>query len=149
MATNLKNKLIRENPVIARLQDPKYRTVNFLRSINHYTSWRYPTERQLEVATRVMDNFDAQEKLQPLADLSRKEFTGQVVTITRKARNKAYYYLLTVKCKHDRNTYLLRKTKALAGVKVGDMITASAELESTGMPGTYYLRKPTKTAVTT
>lgn len=149
MATNLKKKLIRENPVIARLQDPKYQRVNFLRNVNHYTSWRYPTERQLSVATRVMDDFDAQEKLQPLADLSRMTITGQVVTITRKPRNKAYYYILTVKCKHDRNTYLLRKTKALAGVKVGDMITATAELQTTGMPGTYFLHKPTKTAITT
>lgn len=145
MATNLKKKLIRENPVIARLQDPKYQRVNFLRSVNRYTSWRYPTERQLVVASRVMDDFDAQEKLQPLADLSRMTITGQVVTITRKPRNKAYYYILTVKCKNDRNTYLLRKTKALAGVKVGDMITATAEPQETGMPGTYFLHKPTKT----
>lgn len=146
MATNLKKKLIRENPVIARLQDPKYQRVNFLRSINRYTNWRYPTERQLVVATRVMDDFDAQEKLQPLADLSRRTIIGQVVTITRKPRNKAYYYILTVKCKHDNNTYLLRKTKALASVKVGDMITATAELQTVGMPGTYFLHKPTKTS---
>lgn len=145
MANNLKKKLIRENAVIARLQDPKYQRINFLRSINHYINWRYPTERQLVMATRIMDDFDTQEKLQPLTDLSRMTITGQIVSITRKPRNKGYYHILTVKCKNDRNTYLLRKTKALAGAKVGDMITATAEPQETGMPGTYFLYKPTKT----
>lgn len=145
MANNLKAKLIREVPVIARLQDPKYRSVNFLRKVNSYTNWRYPTERQLEVANRIMDDFDKGEAIQPLHDLSRKAITGQVVSIRRVARTKAYYRLLIIKCTNDKNTYLLRETKALAGVRVGDMVTATATLIPGSIPSQYFLRKPTKT----
>lgn len=147
MANNLKKKLVRENPVIARLQDPKYQRVNFLRSINRYTNWRYPTDRQLDVATQVMDEFDSNEKRQKIFDLSRKTLTGQVVTITRKPRNKGYYYILTVKCRNDRNTYLLRKPKALDGIKVGDMVRTTANLSACPMPGTYLLERPTKSSI--
>lgn len=145
MANNLKKKLIRENPIIARLQDPKYRVVNFLRSVNGYTNYRYPTEKQIEVANKIMDEFDKGEKIQPLADLSRRSIIGTVVSVRRVPRNKAYYNLITVKCKQDQNSYIMRETKALAGVKVGNKITVTASLERASIPSTYFLRKPTKT----
>lgn len=147
MANNLKKKLIRENPIIARLQDPKYRKVNFLNSVNNYTNWRYPSNKQLEVASDIMDNFDEGEKLQPLSDLSRITVVGKVATLRRVPRNKAYYYLMTIKCNKDQNTYILRKTKALAGVKVGDKVTVRASLEPASVPSHYFLQHPTKTAI--
>ena len=147
MATNLKKKLIRENPVIARLQDPKYQRIRFLRSVNNYTSMRYPTQSQLDVATRIMDEFDESENLQPLTNLDRKFVTGQVVTIRRCARNKAFYSLLVVKCRNDPRRYLLRETKALAGVKVGQTVKATASLTPSSKPGDYFLSRPTKTGI--
>ena len=147
MANNLKKKLVRENPVIARLQDPKYQRVNFLRGVNRYINWRYPTERQLDVATRIMDEFDESENLQPLTNLNRTLVTGQVVTIRKCARNKAFYNLLVVKRSNDPRRYLIRETKALAGVKVGQSIRATASLVPSPKPGDYFLSRPTKTEI--
>lgn len=149
MANNLKKKLIRENPVIARLQDPKYRAVKFLHKVNEFTNWKYPSEKQLTAVSRVMDEFDKAEKLQPLADLSRRTTTGKVTAIHKVARNKGFYHLLVLSGKDSPHTFLVRRTNhlALANVKVGDIISACAELSETKTPGTYFLRFPTKTGI--
>lgn len=147
MATNLKKKLIRENPVIARLQDPKYLKVNFLRGVNNYTSWRYPTERQLEVATRIMDDIDSGENIKPLPNLDRQTLRGKVLSIRRVPRNKAYYTVLTFRVKNDPHTYIITRTRALDKVTVGQTITATATLAPSSIPGGYHLLRPTNTGI--
>lgn len=148
MANNLKAKLIRENPIVARMQERKYLRVRFIRSVNSYCNLRYPTESQLKAVSRIMDEIDASTKIPEIVTTKRREFHGTVVRIKTKPRNKGYETFLVIKGKDIRYTYVLRRTKSLVDVKLGDKVSLTAQPSSTSLGnGNYFLSLPTKCTI--